>query len=85
LTPTLFQLLGERSYSIYLMHMQLLLFENAANRADGIVSNAIVLLLYVVVLIVVSGWTYKFIESPFRSAFNRIAERSVKLKVSPAN
>jgi peptidoglycan/LPS O-acetylase OafA/YrhL len=80
------QILGERSYSIYLMHMPLLLlFENVAKRADGVLLNTMVLLLYVTTLIVVAGWTYKFIENPFRSAFNRFADRSAKLKASPAN
>lgn len=69
-----FQVLGQRSYSIYLMHMPLILFfENIAKRVDGGFSSAIVLLIYAAVLVLVSGWTYRFIEDPFRAMFNRIA------------
>jgi peptidoglycan/LPS O-acetylase OafA/YrhL len=74
-----FQVLGERSYSIYLMHMPLVLFfENAAKRVTGIVPNIIVLVLFIVVLVIISGLTYKFIENPFRKAFNQIADKSWK-------
>jgi peptidoglycan/LPS O-acetylase OafA/YrhL len=72
-----FQILGQRSYSIYLMHMPLLLFfENIARRVDGPLLNIIVVLLYVTILILVSGWTYKYIENPFRARFNQYASRS---------
>jgi peptidoglycan/LPS O-acetylase OafA/YrhL len=69
-----FQMLGRRSYSIYLMHMPLMLvFENIARRVNGPLSGAAVLLAYVAVLLILSGWTYKWIEDPFRIRFNRIA------------
>jgi peptidoglycan/LPS O-acetylase OafA/YrhL len=72
-----FQILGQRSYSIYLMHMPLLLFfENIARRVDGPLLNIIVVLIYVTILILVSGWTYKYIENPFRVRFNQYASRS---------
>jgi peptidoglycan/LPS O-acetylase OafA/YrhL len=74
LTRKPFMLLGERSYSIYLMHMPLILFfENIAKRATGLLPSAMVLLAFVATLIVVSGWTYRFIEDPFRAMFNRLA------------
>jgi peptidoglycan/LPS O-acetylase OafA/YrhL len=74
LTRKPFQVLGERSYSIYLMHMPLILvFENIAKRADGVPAGVAVLVIYATVLVVVSGWTYRFIEDPFRTLFNRIA------------
>ncbi|RZI40196.1 acyltransferase [Herbaspirillum sp. HC18] len=74
LKPRLFQVLGQRSYSIYLLHMPLLLvFENISKRASGIVMNTIVLVAYVIVLYVISGWSYRFIENPARGWFNRFA------------
>lgn len=73
-----FQMIGQRSYSIYLMHVPLVLFfQNMANRAHGTLASTAVLGAYVVVLIVVSGWTYRFVESPLRLVFNRFAEKSV--------
>lgn len=75
--PRLFQVLGQRSYSIYLMHMPLLLiFENLTKRANGVLSNTVILVSYVVVLYVISGWTYRLIENPLRERFNRFAARS---------
>ncbi|RJG05748.1 acyltransferase [Noviherbaspirillum cavernae] len=79
------QVLGERSYSIYMMHMPLVLFfENAAKRVDGVIPSTLVLLLYVLTLVVVSGWTYRFIEDPFRAMFNRIAARRSQTAIHPA-
>ena len=76
------QMLGQRSYSIYMMHMPLVLFfENVAKRVSGFVPSVIVLLLYVVTLVTVSGLTYRFIEDPFRAMFNRIATRRVQTRV----
>ncbi|MEN3294171.1 MAG: hypothetical protein V7642_3424 [Burkholderiales bacterium] len=76
LTRKPFQVLGERSYSIYLMHMPLVLFfENIAKRANGVMAGAIVMAVYAATLIIVSRWTYRFIEDPFRNMFNRIAAR----------
>lgn len=77
------QMLGQRSYSIYLMHMPLLLvFENIAKRVQGPVSTTVVVLGYVAVLLVISGWTYRFIEDPFRARFNRLASRRKQLDSS---
>jgi peptidoglycan/LPS O-acetylase OafA/YrhL len=79
LKPKLFQALGQRSYSIYLMHMPLLLiFENLSKRAAGIMSLTAILLAYVAVLYVVSGWTYRWIENPFRIWFNHMATDPAK-------
>jgi peptidoglycan/LPS O-acetylase OafA/YrhL len=75
----LFQTLGQRSYSIYLMHMPLLLiFENLSKRAHGVMPLTAALLAYVVVLYVVSGWTYQWVENPFRIWFNRMATDSAQ-------
>jgi peptidoglycan/LPS O-acetylase OafA/YrhL len=83
LTRKPFLLLGERSYSIYLMHMPLVLFfENIAKRANGVIAGTVVLLMYAAVLIVVSGWTYRFVEDPFRSWFNRLATGRGVLRTS---
>ncbi|WP_019140841.1 acyltransferase family protein [Noviherbaspirillum massiliense] len=69
-----FQILGERSYSIYLLHMPLVLFfENIAKRVHDFLPSAAVLVAYVAVLVVISGWTFKFIEDPLRARFNRLA------------
>jgi peptidoglycan/LPS O-acetylase OafA/YrhL len=77
LKPQLFQILGQRSYSIYLMHMPLLLiFENLTKRANGMLSNTVILVTYVVVLYILSGWTYRFIENPLRERIYRFAVRS---------
>jgi peptidoglycan/LPS O-acetylase OafA/YrhL len=74
-TPMLL-VLGQRSYSIYLMHMPLLLvFSNLVGRADSFVPRAVLLLSYVTILVVVSGWTYRFVEDPLRIRFNRLASR----------
>lgn len=76
LTSRASQVLGLRSYSIYLMHMPLLLlFTNVVKRVEGTAMNVAVLLLYLVVLVVISGWTYRFIEDPFRTWFNRLARQ----------
>jgi peptidoglycan/LPS O-acetylase OafA/YrhL len=86
LTSRPFQVLGERSYSIYLMHVPLaMFFENFAGRVQGVIGNTLLLLLYVTTLIIISGWTYRFIEDPFRSMFNRIATGSRVLRADPAN
>lgn len=70
------QLLGERSYSIYLMHMPLvMIFENAARRTESPALRVAVLLAFVATLLILSGWTYRFIEQPFRAMFNRLAAR----------
>jgi peptidoglycan/LPS O-acetylase OafA/YrhL len=71
-----FQALGQRSYSIYLMHMPLLLiFQNVANRAHGLLATSAVVVVYVAVLVTIAGWTYRFIENPMRAVFNRHAAR----------
>lgn len=68
------QVLGLRSYSIYLLHMPLVLFfENVAKRVNGALPSLIVVILYVAVLLVISGWSYRFIEDPLRKRFNRLA------------
>lgn len=77
LKSPVFQVLGTRSYSIYLMHMPLLLvFENLTKRANGILASCVILVLYVTVLFVISGWTYRYVENPLRERFNRFAARS---------
>ncbi|NEX61963.1 acyltransferase family protein [Noviherbaspirillum galbum] len=75
----LFQQLGLRSYSIYLMHEPLLLvFGNPARRATGILSASLVVILYVAALYVVSGWTYRWIEKPYRDRINRLTADSTR-------
>ena len=79
-----FQVLGNRSYSIYLMHMPLvMIFGNLARRVSSIPANLLVLGSFVATLIIVSGWTYRFIEDPFRKRFNRYAA-NMRLAATPA-
>jgi peptidoglycan/LPS O-acetylase OafA/YrhL len=75
LKVTFFQMLGQRSYSIYLMHMPLLLiFENFSKRANSVWSMIAIAIAYVITLVVVSGWTYRLIENPFRLRFYMLAD-----------
>lgn len=77
-----FQVLGQRSYSVYMMHPILMIFvEPFARRTQGTVLIAVVVVAYVLTLLVVSGWTYKFIEDPLRKWFNRIAGDRRKSRV----
>lgn len=72
-----FQMLGQRSYSVYMMHPALLFFFTLATKpGHGPLASIAVLLVYFVVLIVVSGWTYRWVEDPLRNYFNRLAARS---------
>ena len=69
-----FQVLGERSYSIYMMHPVILIpMISYLNYVKGFMMGAVVMLVYVSVLVLISGWTYKLIENPFRLWFNRLA------------
>jgi peptidoglycan/LPS O-acetylase OafA/YrhL len=59
------------------MHIPLVLFfENLATRVHGWPAKSAVLIFYVVVLVAVSGWTYRLIENPLRKTFNRLAAGS---------
>lgn len=72
-----FQVLGERSYSIYMMHPVVLLpLISYLNHIKSFGMGALLMLAYVAVLVLVSGWTYRFIENPFRLFFNRLAGAS---------
>lgn len=69
-----FQFLGERSYSIYLMHPVVLAIPFAGHfRHSSPVVTAGVMVIYLGCVIVLSGWTYRLIEAPFRRRFNAIA------------
>ena len=68
------QVLGQRSYSVYMLHPVLMLFfEPLARRAHGVFPAAVVIVAYIALLVFVSGWTYKVVEDPLRKWFNRIA------------
>ncbi len=74
-----FQMLGQRSYSLYMMHMPLLLlFDNVSRRVDGVAANLMLVVVYVWALCVVSGWTYRRVEDPFRVRFNEWSKRIVR-------
>lgn len=69
-----FQLLGERSYSIYMMHVLVLMpIEPLLKRLHGPVLIGAGALLYCVLLIVIAGYTYTWIEQPGRAWFNQLA------------
>lgn len=72
-----FQVLGERSYSIYMMHPVVLLpLTSYLGHINSFGMGTLVMFFYVTVLVLVSGWTYRFIENPFRLFFNRLAGES---------
>lgn len=67
-----FQMLGERSYSIYMLHPVLLLaMEPLLRRSHGTLANLALMAVYVVVLVYVSGRTLAWVEQPGRDWFNR--------------
>ena len=69
-----FQILGQRSYSIYLMHpILLLLISPILKHVHNLVQGCLMLVGYVAVLLLVSKWTYAHIEDPWRIRFNRFA------------
>lgn len=84
LRPQPFQLLGLWSYSIYLMHMPLLLFfENIARRFESPTGKLLVLVAFVASLLAISAWTYRYIEDPLRAWFNKLATRRPVAAASP--
>jgi peptidoglycan/LPS O-acetylase OafA/YrhL len=78
------QILGERSYSIYLLHMPLVMvFENIARRLESPLPRLLLLLAFVAVLVTVSKWSYRWIEQPFRDMFNRFSARKTIARQEP--
>ncbi|GAA4021008.1 hypothetical protein GCM10022212_17310 [Actimicrobium antarcticum] len=72
----LFQMLGRRSYSIYLLHPALLIvLAGFMSHLDGPIEKWIARILFIPILIIISGWSFRFIENPARDYFNRIAKR----------
>ncbi len=79
-----FQILGQRSFSIYMLHPVVLLLigplADKINRIDSPVTGAVVtvvaIVAYVAVIVVIAGWSYARIESPSRAWFGRLAEPS---------
>lgn len=70
------QLLGQRSYSIYLMHPVLIeVFGLATHQLSGRTAGLATLTVYLVTLVLVSGLTYRYVEAPFRDRFNRWARQ----------
>jgi len=77
------QVLGQRSYSIYLMHLPLVLFfDLLAKRANGMLSGTVVVASYVAALFILSGWTFRYIEDPWRLAFNRISDNMGRNRIA---
>jgi peptidoglycan/LPS O-acetylase OafA/YrhL len=77
------QMLGQRSYSLYLMHPALLqLFGHSVGHISSVGKGFAILVLYTVTLIVISGLTYRFIEQPFRDLFNRLAQKQRNVRAT---
>jgi len=51
----------------------LLIFQNLSQRVHSPWAAAAVLVAFVATLFVVSGWTYRYVEHPWRLAFNRLS------------
>lgn len=79
-----FQVLGERSFSIYMLHPAVLVFfspiATMVNRtgatSQGILLSAAAIALFLAVVVAASAWTYAWIEAPCRAWFNRAADNS---------
>ena len=72
-----FQLLGERSYSIYMIHsIILLLIVPAQVKLAGTMYSWALLLLYLITIISIAEITYRRIEVPWRDYFNKVADRT---------
>ena len=70
------QLLGRRSYSIYLMHPVLIeVVGGTTHHFSGPTAGLAILAVYIVALVMVSGLTYRYVEAPFRDRFNRWARQ----------
>jgi peptidoglycan/LPS O-acetylase OafA/YrhL len=70
-----FQTLGQRSYSIYMMHPPMLwvVWPGLKAAQGNLWLELAWLLTYVVLVLLVSGWTYKYIEDPARNWINSFA------------
>ena len=76
------QILGQRSYSIYLLHMPLvLIFGTVARFSSQSWIDMLLSLAFCATLVWLSGWTYRLVESPARHYFNELAGR---IGTSPA-
>ena len=72
-----FQTLGERSYSIYMLHPILAIYLAPVElRVQGVVLSTVVALVYGGLVVFLSGYTYRWIEAPTRAYFNRLAART---------
>lgn len=70
-----FQMLGQRSYPIYLLHpVILLVFYPVLKSLGNSWQLKAVLLVYLPIVIIAAGWTYRYIEDPMRKYFNSLAE-----------
>jgi peptidoglycan/LPS O-acetylase OafA/YrhL len=77
--------LGERSYSIYLMHMPMVMvFEIATRRMESPVLRLGLVVVYIALLVLISGWTFRYVERPFRDLFNRLAKHQPRPAAEPA-
>lgn len=78
-----FQVIGARSYSIYMLHPVLgIAFAPLVSRVDGALMACAMVTLYLLALIVLSGLTYRFVEVPAREFFNSLAKHPKKTGAS---
>jgi peptidoglycan/LPS O-acetylase OafA/YrhL len=68
------QVLGRNSYSVYLMHPVILLAWNAGRpHATSWAAQLLFAFGYVALVWWVAGWTFRLVEEPMRTRFNRYA------------
>ncbi len=81
-----FQLLGERSYSIYMVHpILLMVLEPVRKKLHQLPGgDALLLVAYVCIAIWIAGYSYRWIEAPWRGYFNRIADRLTPRRAADA-
>ncbi len=80
------QVLGQRSFSIYMLHPIVLLLigplagkiNRIASPLTGAVMTVLAIGAYVAVIVMIAGWSYAKIESPSRAWFGRLADRAGK-------
>lgn len=76
------QYLGKISYSIYLCHWSFLLMSGVIQKHVSLGLKLAMLCAYLLIVLVVATFSFRFIEEPFRLATRRIADRRF---VSPAH
>ncbi|MGH1357540.1 MAG: acyltransferase family protein [Burkholderiaceae bacterium] len=71
--------LGERSYSIYLVHATVLMATSAAGRLTGLNQLWVLTAIYLSLTLLIANFTYRRIEVPARERFRRLTVDSPAL------